>query len=470
MSTLKNPLVVILAAGAGTRMKSDLSKVLHPIGSTPLLGHVISAVQGMGVAQPEIVVVVGHQRESVVEYLSMNHPEVRTAVQAEQNGTGHAMRCALAAAPAGDDSRTVIVVAGDTPLLRGSTLAALVGRHLDQGCAATVLTAELADPSGYGRIVRDEQGDVLGIVEHKDATPEQLAITEINSGMFAFELGPLVASLARLTTDNSQGEEYLTDVLGILNDDGKRVSAYLTDEPDEINGINDRVQLAAARAIMRDRINEAHMRAGITILDPDTVWIDPTVTLGQDVTIWPNSHLLGATSVASGATVGPDTTLSNCTIGEGAAVIRSHCLDATIGPDAEIGPFTYLRPGTVLGTSAKAGAFVEIKNSSVGDNSKVPHLSYVGDAEIGSGTNVGAATIVVNYDGVNKHRTTIGDNVRVGSDSMLIAPVSIGDNAYTAAGSVITEDVPEGALAVGRARQTNVEGWVAKNRPASESH
>ena len=447
-------------------MKSGRAKVLHPVLGIPLLGHVLREV---GELQPATtVVVVGHQREAVTDYLAGEFPAAVPAVQAEQNGTGHAVRCALDALDElPDGPTTVVVTAGDTPLLTGATLRALVAAHTEAGAVATVLTAELDDPTGYGRIVREPDGSVVGIVEHRDADGAQRAIREINSGVFAFDLAALTDALARLDTDNSQGEEYLTDVIGILHADGRTVWAYCTDDPDDVHGINDRVQLAAAAATMRTRINEAHMRAGVTIIDPATTWIAPGVDIGRDAVIERNTSVSAGSAVGAGAVVGPDTTLLATTVGADASVVRSHCDHASIGAAATVGPFTFLRPGAQLADGAKAGAYVEIKNASVGEGAKVPHLSYVGDAEIGSGTNIGAATVFVNYDGVNKHRTTVGSDVRIGSDTMLVAPVTIGDGAYTGAGSVITEDVPPGSLALGRARQRNIDGWVERVRPGS---
>lgn len=451
-------------------MKSDLAKVLHPILGIPILGHVLNAVEGL--AADQTVVVVGHQRERVSAYVEAEHPDVRTAVQAEQLGTGHAVRAALASLANESVSVAdgpVVVLAGDTPLLTSDSLAALVAEHVAVGAGATVLTARFEDPTGYGRIVRDATGAVVGIVEHKDASDAELAIDEINSGMYAFDGAALVSALDRLSTDNSQGEEYLTDALGLLRADGRVISAYVAEDPDEIHGINDRVQLAAAGRLMADRINDALMRSGVTFADPQTAWVAPTVTVGPDAVIERNTSLLGECVVGSGAVIGPDTTLVGCRVGAGARVLRSHCELAEIGEDATVGPFTFLRPGATLAAASKAGAYVEIKNAHVGEGSKVPHLSYVGDADIGSGTNIGAATVFVNYDGVHKHRTTVGDEVRIGSDSMLVAPVTIGDGAYTAAGSVITEDVPAGALGLGRARQRNIDGWVGLNRPGTAS-
>jgi bifunctional UDP-N-acetylglucosamine pyrophosphorylase/glucosamine-1-phosphate N-acetyltransferase len=449
-------------------MKSATPKVLHQVAGRSLLGHVIEAASSI---EPQhLIVVVGHGREQVTAHVAEIAPWVLTVVQEEQNGTGHAVRVALAelaSRGAGLDGGPVVVLTGDTPLLTGSTLSALLLEHSNADSAATVLTARLDDPFGYGRVVRDPDGWVASIVEDKDCDDEQRRIAEVNSGMYAFAGDGLASCLARLTTDNAQGEEYLTDVIGLLRSDGRTVSACVVSEPSEILGVNDRVQLAQTAGLMRDRINSQWMREGVSMLDPATVWLDVDVDLAADVTIRPNVTMRGPTSVATGAIIGPGTTLSACEVGERAEIIHTWADLAVIGEGAKVGPFTFLRPGTVLGAGAKAGAYVEIKNSIIGDGAKVPHLSYVGDAEVGEGTNIGAATVFVNYDGVEKHRTVVGSHARVGSDTMLIAPVTIGDGAYTAAGSVITDDVPAGAMAVGRARQRNIEDWVERRRPGS---
>jgi bifunctional UDP-N-acetylglucosamine pyrophosphorylase/glucosamine-1-phosphate N-acetyltransferase len=457
--------VIVLAAGEGTRMRSATPKVLHAIGGRTLLGHVLAAA---GALDPEhLAVVIGHGREVVAEHLATAAPKARPVVQDEQHGTGHAVRVALEALPPLEG--TVIVVAGDTPLLTPESLTRLVEAHAAAGASATVLSAVLDDPTGYGRVLRAEDGSVAGIVEQKDADAGQRAVREVNSGMYAFEAAGLAAALASLTKDNAQGEEYLTDVLGILRAQGRPVAAVAAEDPHEILGVNDRAQLAEAGRLLRDRVVRGWMREGVTVVDPATTWIDVEVTLGRDAVVQPHTQLLGATLVAAGAEVGPDTTLRDCLVGEGAHVRRCDADRAVVGPRASVGPFTYLRPGTVLGAGSRAGAYVEMKNAVVGEGSKVPHLSYVGDAEIGVGSNIGAATVFVNYDGVAKHRTTIGDHVRIGSDTMLVAPLEVGDGAYTAAGSVITDDVPPGAMAGGRARQRVIEGWVERKRGGTAS-
>ena len=453
--------VVVLAAGEGTRMKSATTpKVLHELCGRTLLGHVLAANRALG--PDHLLVVVGHGRDQVEAHVREADPAAATVVQEPQNGTGHAVQVALADLP--DLDGTVLVVLGDAPLLTTDTLRALLAGHQHSGAATTVLTAELGDPTGYGRVVRDADGAVTAIVEHKDADEATRAIAEINSGVFAFDAPRLREALGRLTTDNAQGELYLTDVVALHREAGLRVGAHVVADPVETMGINDRVQLSQARRLLNDRILEQHQRAGVTVVDPLTTWVDVQVRLEQDVVVRPGTQLLGRTTVGSGAQVGPDSTLADTEVGPGARVVRAHCDGAVIGPEAAVGPYTYLRPGTRLGRRAKAGGFVEIKASEVGDGSKVPHLSYVGDATIGERSNIGAATVFVNYDGRDKHKTVVGDDAKVGSDTMLVAPVTIGDGAYTAAGSVITEDVPPGALGVGRAKQRNIEGWVARKR------
>ena len=462
--------VIILAAGEGTRMRSSIPKVLHAIAGRSLLGHVIEAAATL---EPEhLVVVVGHGREQVIEHIAEIAPWALIVVQVEQLGTGHAVRVALEdldGRGAVFSDAPLVVLTGDTPLLSGSTLVQLVSAHAEAKAAASVLTTRLGDPYGYGRVIRDAAGGVQRIVEQKDATADELAVDEINSGMYAFDLVKLRGVLGRLTADNAQGEQYLPDVIGLLRSDSAAVAASMCLDSSEIMGVNDRVQLAAVAAIMRDRINTRWMRDGVTIADPATTWLDVDVDIEPDVMILPNTTLRGPTSIATGAQIGPGTTLVSCEVAEDATVTHTWAELAVIGARSNVGPFTYLRPGTVLGADTKAGAFVEIKNSTVGDSSKVPHLSYVGDAQIGTGSNIGAATVFVNYDGVEKHRTVIGDHVRVGSDTMLIAPVTIGDGAYTAAGSVITEDVPPGAIGVGRSRQRNILDWVLRRRPGTAS-
>ncbi|MFF3331513.1 bifunctional UDP-N-acetylglucosamine diphosphorylase/glucosamine-1-phosphate N-acetyltransferase GlmU [Streptomyces sp. NPDC002888] len=465
MSAIRPAAVVVLAAGEGTRMKSATPKVLHEICGRSLVGHVLAAAREL---DPEnLVVVVGHAREKVAGHLNTIDPDVRTAVQAEQNGTGHAVRMALEEL-GGSINGTVVVVCGDTPLLTGETLKQLAGTHEADGNAVTVLTAEVPDATGYGRIVRDgASGAVTEIVEHKDATESQRAIREINSGVFAFDGQLLADALGKVRTDNSQGEEYLTDVLGILREAGHRVGASVAADHREIAGINNRVQLSEARRILNDRLLTSAMLAGVTVIDPATTWVDVTVTFEQDAVVHPGTQLYGSTHLGEGAEVGPNSRLKDTQVGAGARVDTTVADGAHVGPEATVGPYAYLRPGTRLGLKAKIGTYVEAKNASIGEGTKVPHLSYVGDATIGEYTNIGAASVFVNYDGQDKHHTTVGSHCRTGSDNMFVAPVTVGDGAYTAAGSVITKDVPPGSLAVARGQQRNIEGWVARKRPGS---
>ncbi|WP_308163674.1 MULTISPECIES: bifunctional UDP-N-acetylglucosamine diphosphorylase/glucosamine-1-phosphate N-acetyltransferase GlmU [unclassified Micromonospora] len=457
--------VVVLAAGEGKRMKSSLPKVLHPLLGRTLLGHVLAAAGPLGADRT--VVVVGHGADQVREHLSEVAPGATPVLQERQLGTGHAVRIVLDAVP--DASGTVVVINGDVPLLRPETVQALVEAHEDAAAAATVLAAEVPDPTGLGRIVRDVQGQLEQIVEERDATPQQRALREINAGIYAFDAARLREALGKLSTDNDQGEEYLTDVFALLRDAGEPVAVHRAADHVETLGCNDRVELAALRRLLRDRVNEGWMRTGVSILDPHTTWIDVTVTVERDAVIDQNTQLQGATTVGEGALVGPDTTLVDTVVGAGASIVRSHALGAEVGPQASVGPYAYLRPESRLGRKAKVGTFVETKKASIGDGSKVPHLSYVGDATIGDHSNIGAATVFVNYDGVRKHHTTIGSHARTGADNMFVAPVRVGDGAYTAAGSVITGDVPPGAMAVARGQQRNVEGWVLRKRAGTDA-
>lgn len=467
MSPNRPAAVVILAAGEGTRMKSATPKILHAICGRTLVGHAVAAARAL---DPEhLVVVVGHAREQVVEHLAALDPDAVTAVQEQQLGTGHAVRTGLeelirrGAALDG----TVVVTYGDVPLLTPETLAAFTAAHEAQGNAVTVLTAQVPDPDGYGRIVRGPDGQVTAIVEHKDADEALLAVKEINSGVYAYDARLLSEALGKVTTHNAQGEEYLTDTLAILREAGHRVGAHVAADHHEIAGINNRVQLAEARRALNDRLLTRAMLAGATIVDPASTWVDVTVTFAPDVLVHPGTQLVGATTLAEGAEVGPHSTLTDTAVGPGARVAYTVADRAEIGAEASVGPYAYLRPGTRLGVKAKAGTYVEMKNASIGEGTKVPHLSYVGDATIGEYTNIGAASVFVNYDGETKHHTTIGSYCKTGSDNMFVAPIVVGDGAYTAAGSVIIKDVPAGSLAVARGQQRNIEGWVARKRPGS---
>lgn len=460
--------VIVLAAGAGTRMKSETPKVMHPIGGRSMVEHAIAAAQDL---RPQrLAVVVRHQRDKVAAHVTAFDPSVTIVDQDDVPGTGRAVEVGLLSL---DESATVegtvVVTYGDVPLLRSETLKELIAVHELDGNAVTVLTTNIADPGAYGRIVRNAAGEVTAIVEAKDATDEQLAITEINSGIYAFDAAVLRDSLKQVTTDNSQGEKYITDVLEIARNAGHRTSALAIEDRWEVEGANDRVQLAQLGRKLNDRLLEMHMRNGVTIVDPATTWVDVTVTIENDVTVLPGVQLQGTTSIATGSTVGPDSTLKNITIGAGVIIERTHGSESVIDAGAIVGPFAYLRPGTHLHEDGKIGTFVETKNAEIGKGSKVPHLSYAGDVTIGENSNIGAASIFVNYDGVNKHRSTVGNNVRMGSDNMYIAPVTIGDGAYSGAGTVIRQDVPAGALAINEAPQRNIEGWVTKNRAGTEA-
>jgi len=454
---------IVLAAGAGTRMKSARAKVLHEIGGRPLIAHALLAVRGVGAATT--VTVVGHEREQVSAAIADLELGVVEAIQDEQRGTGHAVQIALEAlgeSPPLDG--TVLVTYGDVPLLTSETLADLLEDHRSSGQSVTVLTAELADPDGYGRIVRDADGFVVAIREDRDADDVERAICEVNSGVVAVDAKFLRGALARLAPANAQGELYLTDIVRLAVEDGLPVGAHVLEDVWQTQGVNDRAQLARLGRELNRRLTTHWMSEGVSIVDPDTTWIDSAVALAPDVTIHPGTQLLGATVVASGATIGPDTTLRNVEVGAGATIVRTHASDAVVGAGATVGPFAYLRPGTEIGADGKVGTFVEMKNAQLGAGAKVPHLSYVGDAEIGEGANVGAGTIVANYDGVRKHRTKVGKHARTGSNNVFVAPVTIGDGAYTGGGTVVREDVPAGALATSAGPQRTMEGWVPANR------
>ncbi|HOA66889.1 MAG TPA: bifunctional UDP-N-acetylglucosamine diphosphorylase/glucosamine-1-phosphate N-acetyltransferase GlmU [Phycicoccus elongatus] len=466
MNSVRPAAVIILAAGEGTRMKSSTPKVLHPIGGLPLLGHAIRAARAT--AAEHVEVVVRHQRDLVVEYCSSVDPALVVADQDEVKGTGRAVECGLAALPA-DLVGTVLVTSGDVPLIEGQTLVDLANAHAASGAAVTVVTAEVADPTGYGRVVRGADGGVERIVEQKDASEAERSIREINSGIWGFDAAVLRDALEQVGTDNAQGEKYLTDVLALARAAGHRVGAHRIDDIWQTEGVNDRVQLAKLGRVLNDRVCEKWMRAGVTIVDPATTWIDTDVTIGQDARILPGTQLLGATIIGSGAVIGPEVTLIDTEVGEEAEVERAKANLAVIGAGATVGPYSYLRPGTVLGAKGRIGGFVETKNAQIGAGAKVPHLTYAGDVEIGPGANIGAGTIFANYDGVAKHRSRIGKDSFVGSHTVVISPVDVADGAYVAAGSALTQDVNPGEIAVARAKQRNVPGWVARARPGTRT-
>jgi bifunctional UDP-N-acetylglucosamine pyrophosphorylase/glucosamine-1-phosphate N-acetyltransferase len=453
--------VIILAAGAGTRMKSTKPKVLHRLAGVPLVGHVLATARELDPAY--IVAVVRHDRDAVAAVISELLPETIIVDQDEIPGTGRAAEVALGALPASFTGE-VVVVSGDVPLLDAATLTGLVDAHRAGDAAATILSAVLDDATGYGRIVRTADGSLERIVEEKDAADEERAITEINSGTYVFGIGTLRAQLALVGTDNTQGEKYLTDVVGLLREAGAEVIAVPVSENWIVAGINDRVQLAEAARRLNQLIVRGWMRAGVTVLDPTSTWIDLQATIGEDVELLPGTLLIGPTMIERGAIIGPDTSLDSCEVGEEARVRRTDATLSVIGARTSVGPFAYLRPGTYLDEGGKIGTFVETKNSHIGAGSKVPHLSYIGDTTVGEGSNVGAGTITANYDGVNKAKTVVGSHVRTGSHNVFVAPVRIGDGAYTGAGTVVRKDVPAGSLAISVAPQRNMIGWVEVHR------
>jgi bifunctional UDP-N-acetylglucosamine pyrophosphorylase / glucosamine-1-phosphate N-acetyltransferase len=457
--------VVILAAGEGKRMKSSRSKLLHEIAGHSMLSYAVTAAT---VVQPEhIVVVVGHLRDQVEAHLAEIAPHVLIAVQEQQRGTGDAVQAALG--QLANLSGNVIVTYGDVPMLTGETLAALLREHQAQQAAVTVLTAEVPDPTGYGRILRDGNGTVSGIVEHRDADDAQRLITEINSGIYVFDSATLATALTEIAPANDQGELYLTDVVTVVRKTDKPVAALLIDDLWQTEGVNDRIQLSRMNAEVNRRILQHWMREGVTVLDPATTWVHASVDLAPDVILLPGTSLEGATSIGAGARIGPDTTLIDMEVGENAVVSRTQASLSVIGPGANVGPFAYLRPGTTLGAGGKIGTFVEAKNARIGAGAKAPHLSYLGDAVIAEGANIGAGVIFANYDGVRKSTSTVGAYSFVGSNSVLAAPVEVADGAYVAAGSTITGDVGPGDLGVSRSRQRNVPGWVARKRAGTKT-
>lgn len=456
--------IIVLAAGQGTRMKSATPKLLHPLAGSPIVAHVLRTANALGAAH--VVAVVRHERDQVAAEVEAVMPGIIVVDQDEIPGTGRAVEQALAALPDGFDGE-VLVLNGDVPLLDADTLAAFLEQHRGHAAQASVLSAVYDDPTGYGRVVRDDRGGFDRIVEQKDATDDERAIAEINAGIYAFGAGALRDQLANLTTDNAQGEKYLTDVIQLLREAGSEVEAVPVSEPWLVAGINDRAQLSETAARLNALIVRGWQLNGVTIEDPATTWIDLDVKIEPDVTIRPGTQLKGATVIATGAVVGPETTLVDCEVGRGAEVKRTDATLSVIGDGASVGPFSYLRPGTVLGADGKIGTFVETKNSTIGEGSKVPHLSYVGDATIGVHSNIGAGSIFANYDGVRKHHTEVGSHVRTGSHGVFVAPIRIGDGVYTAAGTVVRKDVPAGALAVNVAPQRNIEGWVRTHRPGT---
>lgn len=448
---------VILAAGKGTRMRSKLPKVLHKVGGKAMLQHVLDAADAAGAA--EKIVIVGHGAELVE---SMVGEQGKIVLQAEQLGTGHAVmqtKEALAGF-----TGTAMILCGDTPLLDGEELKKFYEAHVQSGAAATVLTAFMDNPFGYGRIVRDADGNVQGIVEEKDADAQQKLIKEINTGIYCLECPLMFDVLATLTCDNAQGEYYLTDVLTKLNEAGKKVGGVVTEDSDMVMGINSRRQLAEAESVMRVRILNKLMDEGVTIMDPASTFIEGSVKIGRDTVIYPFTWLEGSTEIGEGCEIGPNVRLTNVEVGNGTHLQFVYGHDCKVCDEVTAGPYVHLRPDTVIGNKVKIGNFVEVKNSNVGTGTKLPHLTYIGDSDIGSGVNMGCGCITVNYDGKKKHRTVIEDNAFVGCNTNLVAPVTVKAGCYIGAGSTITKEVPENSLGIARAKQKNIEGWAEKYR------
>lgn len=456
--------VIILAAGQGTRMKSARPKVLHTLAGVSLLGHVLATAEELSPAH--IVAVVRHGRDEVAAAVAEQAPSVVIVDQDEVPGTGRAVELALGGLPA-DFGGLVVVLSADVPMLDAGTLRELIAAHRAAGNALTLLSAVLDDPGANGRIVRGRDGAFEAIVEQKDASDDVLAIHEINGGVYVFSAAPLRSVIVGIGTGNAQGEKYLTDAAAAIAAEGGAIQAVPVSDPWLVAGINDRAQLSAAARELNARIVRGWQLNGVTVQDPASTWIDLKTTIAQDVELLPGTQLKGANLIASGAVIGPDTTLVDCEVGERATVKRTDATLAVIGPGASVGPFAYLRPGTLLGADGKIGTFVETKNARIGDGSKVPHLSYIGDTTVGTGSNIGAGTITANYDGVNKHETVVGSHVRTGSHNVFVAPVRIGDGAYTGAGTAVRKNVPPGALAINVAPQRNIEGWVVEHRPGT---
>lgn len=454
---MANLVAVILAAGKGTRMRSKYPKVLHKVGGKPMLQHVIDAATVAGC--DEKVVIVGHEAELVEKMVGS---QGKIALQAEQLGTGHAVMQTAEALKG--FTGTALILCGDTPLLEGEELKKFCEAHKASGAAATVLTAVMDDPFGYGRIVRDEKGNVQAIVEQKDATEAQKAIKEINTGIYCMECPLMFDILATLTNDNAQGEYYLTDVLEKLNQAGQKVGGVVTEDSDMVMGINSRKQLSVAEGVMRQRILDKLMDNGVTIMDPASTFIEGSVKIGRDTIIYPYTWLEGTTEIGEDCEIGPNARFTNVKIGNDNHLQFIYGHDCEVKNHVTAGPYVHLRPDTVISDGVKIGNYVEVKNSNVGEGTKLPHLTYIGDSDIGSGVNMGCGCITVNYDGKKKHRTIIGDNAFVGCNTNLVAPVTVQANTYIGAGSTITKEVPENALGIARAKQKNIEGWAEKYR------
>lgn len=447
---------IILAAGKGTRMKSNLPKVLHKVNGKPMVQHIIDAAKKAGSERE--VVIIGAGAKLVQEKIS----DVEFVVQEEQLGTGHAVLSAKENFAQSDG--TVLILCGDTPLLTAQLLKDFVATHTSSNCAATVMTADMPDPKGYGRVIHNEDNTFKKIVEDKDANVDEKQIREVNAGVYCFDVRKLFGAIDKVTNDNAQGEYYLPDVLPILMADGERVGTFKADYAEETLGINTRVQLAAAGRVLRVRKERELMENGVTIIDPNTTFIDTDVEVGQDTIIYPNTYLEGQTTIGANCEIGPDVRFINMTVGNNVKIQFSYCHDATIDNDVTIGPYVHVRPGSKIHDRVKVGNFVEIKNSEIGEGSKLPHLQYIGDSDVGKNVNVGCGTVTCNYDGKKKHRTKIGDYAFIGCNTNLVAPVNIGNGAYIAAGSTITKDVQKNTLAIARARQVNVFDWNDKRK------
>jgi len=447
---------IILAAGKGTRMKSKLPKVLHKVCGKEMVNHVIDASLEAG-AQSNIVVI-GHGAEAVGNCLSEG---VETVVQEEQLGTGHAVMMANNYI---DDSDTIVILCGDTPLIEGETIKALIEFHRKYGFAVSVLSALMENPKGYGRIIRGESKELVGIVEDKDASEEQRLVCEVNSGMYCFEGKALREALLEIRSDNSQGEYYLTDAVEIIRGKGLTAGAFAGATSDQIMGVNNRLQLSEAECLMRKRINEFHMLNGVTLIDPAATYIEGGAVIGSDTVIYPGSTIKGTSVIGEGCTVGPGCTIDSSRLDDGCEIQNSVIVKSSVGSGSKVGPFAYLRPNSNIGRNVKIGDFVEVKNSNVGDNSKASHLSYIGDADVGEDVNIGCGTVFVNYDGKKKSRAKVGDRSFIGCNTNLIAPVELGENSYIAAGSTITDDVPEDSFAIARQRQTTKEGYLKSGK------
>jgi bifunctional UDP-N-acetylglucosamine pyrophosphorylase/glucosamine-1-phosphate N-acetyltransferase len=459
-----NLAVVILAAGMGKRLKSDIPKVLHPVLGRPMLSYVLDAVETL--SPKRVVVVVGHGAEGVKKVSTSK--KITYVTQGKQLGTGHAANCARSALE--NFKGNILILNGDFPLITTSSLKKFMNDHEKKKADLSILTALIDDPHGYGRIRRDQNGGVIGIIEEKDASREERFIDEINSGTYCVKSSFLWNALKKINSKNKQSEYYLTDIVGAAHKDSLKINGALVSDSDEVMGVNDRAELSYVESVLKWRVNEGLMRSGVTLIDPETTYISPEVKVGRDTTIYPNTHIYGNSQIGRNCVIGPSTWIEDSKFGN-EVVVKSSCYitGATIKNNVSVGPFAHIRPEALIMDGAKIGNFVEIKKSKIGPGSKVSHLSYVGDTVMGKDVNIGAGTITCNYDGINKHKTVIEDNVFIGSDTMLVAPIKIGKGATTGAGSTISKDVPQGSLAIGRARQTIIKDWKRKPKDKGRS-